>query len=337
MRKNILGTRTLGAMRHFEKFLGRGLLPYKILLQSQNLELLGREYGNRAKLIAARDIGEKDGRRREIARRRRMRCLWCEWARGRETPRLKTTVHEDTRRILEQCGLRLDCPPPTKAAPRFSHVGIMSDDAAGRRVSSRNSRFPRSFNPAPSSALKTSLLRAAQIFSLTHFPFLIADTTGCIPVSAPTIPLLNKPFTVGKYEFANTKLAFSLTRAASRHEGYRACVEGGITKEEVEMKQGLGHRDTKHREVTANSNSLRIALRSAQSSSLKTSQCLQVPDPGCNVNKNTASRKTSVYATEEAPDRDQQHTGTGAGRDVFSEIASVSTIQLEAEERRQSH
>ncbi|KAJ8879235.1 hypothetical protein PR048_019841 [Dryococelus australis] len=60
-------------------------------------------------------------------------------------------------------------------APVFSHVGIVLDDA-GRRTFSGISRFPRSFTPAllhthlasPSSALKTSMLRAAQIISLTH-------------------------------------------------------------------------------------------------------------------------------------------------------------------------
>ncbi|KAJ8892095.1 hypothetical protein PR048_004675 [Dryococelus australis] len=123
--------------------------------------------------------------------------------------------------------------------------------------------FPVSppFNPAPSSALKTSLLRATQISSFTHLLFLVTNTNGCIPVDVPlqiyvkvttlrmynqdrdapfgffissfhvvatgsalrseagrdwpgtnVAPnlLLNKPFFVGKYEFANTKLAFAL-------------------------------------------------------------------------------------------------------------------------------
>ncbi|KAJ8866217.1 hypothetical protein PR048_032060 [Dryococelus australis] len=65
----------------------------------------------------------------------------------------------------------LDCSPPTQAnwvrfpagiIPEFLHVGIVSDDAAGRRVSSGISLFSRPFIPAlltihlcsPSSALK---------------------------------------------------------------------------------------------------------------------------------------------------------------------------------------
>ncbi|KAJ8898382.1 hypothetical protein PR048_003742 [Dryococelus australis] len=58
----------------------------------------------------------------------------------------------------------------------FSQVGIVPDDAAGLRVFSGISRFPRSLIPAllhnhltsPSSALKTFMLRAVQIYSLTH-------------------------------------------------------------------------------------------------------------------------------------------------------------------------
>ncbi|KAJ8877920.1 hypothetical protein PR048_022379 [Dryococelus australis] len=77
---------------------------------------------------------------------------------------------------------RLDCSPPTKknriesltVHAGCSQVGIVPDDAAGRRVFSRVSRFPLSRIPAllrsllilPSSALKTSLLRAAQISQL---------------------------------------------------------------------------------------------------------------------------------------------------------------------------
>ncbi|KAJ8865870.1 hypothetical protein PR048_033393 [Dryococelus australis] len=58
----------------------------------------------------------------------------------------------------------------------FSYVGIVPDDAAGQRVFSGISRFPRPSIPAPipcspqslSSALKISLLRTAQISPLTH-------------------------------------------------------------------------------------------------------------------------------------------------------------------------
>ncbi|KAJ8868953.1 hypothetical protein PR048_030494 [Dryococelus australis] len=53
-----------------------------------------------------RDIGEEDGRRREIARRRRPRCLWCERTRGRDIRRVKATVREDARGTLEHCGIK---------------------------------------------------------------------------------------------------------------------------------------------------------------------------------------------------------------------------------------
>ncbi|KAJ8869234.1 hypothetical protein PR048_030806 [Dryococelus australis] len=59
-------------------------------------------------------------------------------------------------------------------APGFSNVGIVQDDAAGRRVFSGVSRFPHPCNLAlfhahlasPSSTLKTLMLSAAQISSL---------------------------------------------------------------------------------------------------------------------------------------------------------------------------
>ncbi|KAJ8865769.1 hypothetical protein PR048_033291 [Dryococelus australis] len=79
---------------------------------------------------------------------------------------------------------RLARSPPTEAnraqppgrVTGLSQVGIVPDDAVGRRVFSGISRFPRPFIPAaapyslrpPSSARKTSLLRAVQIPSLTH-------------------------------------------------------------------------------------------------------------------------------------------------------------------------
>ncbi|KAJ8897732.1 hypothetical protein PR048_003082 [Dryococelus australis] len=58
----------------------------------------------------------------------------------------------------------------------FSHVGIMPDDTAGWRVFSGISRFPPPFHSgaapyspqSPASALKTLILRAVQISSLTH-------------------------------------------------------------------------------------------------------------------------------------------------------------------------
>ncbi|KAJ8888581.1 hypothetical protein PR048_008073 [Dryococelus australis] len=67
---------------------------------------------------------------------------------------------------------------PGQVTPGFSHVGIVPDDAAGRRVFSGISRFPpplhsgaTHYSPQSfSSALKTSVLRAAQIHLFTHSP-----------------------------------------------------------------------------------------------------------------------------------------------------------------------
>ncbi|KAJ8885985.1 hypothetical protein PR048_012191 [Dryococelus australis] len=59
---------------------------------------------------------------------------------------------------------------PGRVTPGFSHVGIVPDDTAGRRVFSGISlspAVPYSLQ-SPSSALKTSLLRAAHIYSLTN-------------------------------------------------------------------------------------------------------------------------------------------------------------------------
>ncbi|KAJ8879078.1 hypothetical protein PR048_019684, partial [Dryococelus australis] len=65
---------------------------------------------------------------------------------------------------------------PGRVTPGFSHMGIIPDDAAGRPVFSGTSRFPNHLIPvllhnhpqSPSSTLKLSLIRAAQIFSSTH-------------------------------------------------------------------------------------------------------------------------------------------------------------------------
>ncbi|KAJ8870979.1 hypothetical protein PR048_027281 [Dryococelus australis] len=65
---------------------------------------------------------------------------------------------------------------PGGVPPGFSHAGIVPDDVAGLRIVSGISRFPHPFilvmlhTPlnSPSSVLKTSMLRATQISSLTH-------------------------------------------------------------------------------------------------------------------------------------------------------------------------
>ncbi|KAJ8890670.1 hypothetical protein PR048_010179 [Dryococelus australis] len=56
-------------------------------------------------------------------------------------------------------------------APVFGHVGIVQDDATGRRVFSGISRFPRPCThlSSPSSALKTSMLTATKISPLEQF------------------------------------------------------------------------------------------------------------------------------------------------------------------------
>ncbi|KAJ8870352.1 hypothetical protein PR048_029373 [Dryococelus australis] len=75
---------------------------------------------------------------------------------------------------------------PGRFTPKFSQVGIVPDDAADRQVSSGISHFPRPCVPAllhthlssPSSALKTSVLRAAQISSLTRLNMLQIAKAG---------------------------------------------------------------------------------------------------------------------------------------------------------------
>ncbi|KAJ8895830.1 hypothetical protein PR048_001169 [Dryococelus australis] len=83
------------------------------------------------------------------------------------------------------------------ALPDFHmwEVGIVPDDATGRRVFSGISRFPRRFIPAPLhthlgspySAEKTSLLRAAQISSLTLQSHLFFFTRGCSTREHPAV------------------------------------------------------------------------------------------------------------------------------------------------------
>ncbi|KAJ8894478.1 hypothetical protein PR048_007132 [Dryococelus australis] len=85
------------------------------------------------------------------------------WGRGGEVVRLLTS------HLGEQGSI------PGGVAPAFWHVGIAQGDAAGRRVFSGTSRFPaiafrrmlHSRLVSPTSALKTSLLRAAQISELS--------------------------------------------------------------------------------------------------------------------------------------------------------------------------
>ncbi|KAJ8868485.1 hypothetical protein PR048_030013 [Dryococelus australis] len=73
-----------------------------------------------------------------------------------------------------------------QVASGFAQLGIVVDDAAGRRAFSEISRFPRPSIPAlphshltsPSSALKTLMLRAAQISSFTHLLAAVKNLRG---------------------------------------------------------------------------------------------------------------------------------------------------------------
>ncbi|KAJ8888332.1 hypothetical protein PR048_007819 [Dryococelus australis] len=94
-------------------------------------------------------------------------------------------------------------------APAFLYVRIMSDDGAGRRNFLGISRFPRSCIPSllhshlssPSSALKTSMLRAAQLFQLSKHSY------------TPTIYLLHKKLINAAHRAAG-KLAEQVTVAS---------------------------------------------------------------------------------------------------------------------------
>ncbi|KAJ8873931.1 hypothetical protein PR048_024768 [Dryococelus australis] len=106
------------------------------------------------------------------------------WARG---PRRGFTGYDETMHSIVQvadsvmrhtppCFLRTGFDSRWGRTPKFSYLGIVPDDAACRRVFSKISRFIRPCNPAllhtslasPSSALKTSMLRAARISSLAR-------------------------------------------------------------------------------------------------------------------------------------------------------------------------
>ncbi|KAJ8886184.1 hypothetical protein PR048_012393 [Dryococelus australis] len=98
---------------------------------------------------------------------------------------------------------------PGRVTSGFSHVGIVLDDAAGWRDFSGISRFPRTSIPAPlnihlaspTSDLKTSLLRAAQISSLiihsmksSTAVYLAIHLVAQIPIPAFTWGDFGKPW-----------------------------------------------------------------------------------------------------------------------------------------------
>ncbi|KAJ8872131.1 hypothetical protein PR048_025733 [Dryococelus australis] len=101
------------------------------------------------------------------------------------TPPLRPLLARKTRRFLDNCTrLQYTCIThykedtsdwsiSSRVTPGFLQVGIVPDDAAGRRVYSEISSFPRLYIPplphthltSPSSALKTFTLRTTQIYS----------------------------------------------------------------------------------------------------------------------------------------------------------------------------
>ncbi|KAJ8878773.1 hypothetical protein PR048_019359 [Dryococelus australis] len=133
---------------------------------------------------------------------------------GRNGFRIVLSNHEWSTATAEtqDCRPRHKTKPPIKrgsdlipepVTPVFSHVGIV-DDAASRRVFSGISRFPPPFHysaaphspQSPSSALKTSLFRAAQISSLftffTHVPLKVRNirtAVACPPMYHPYFPV----------------------------------------------------------------------------------------------------------------------------------------------------
>ncbi|KAJ8895579.1 hypothetical protein PR048_000915 [Dryococelus australis] len=99
------------------------------------------------------------------------------WHKRRQDLNTSLTKHVFSCNVGVAVAERFDCSPPNnpdQVTPRFSKLGIVPDDAAGRRVFLGISRFPHPFTPAllhthfiaPSSALRTLLLRAGQIFLL---------------------------------------------------------------------------------------------------------------------------------------------------------------------------
>ncbi|KAJ8890597.1 hypothetical protein PR048_010106 [Dryococelus australis] len=102
MRENILGTRTLDATRHLEKFLSDGLRHYECRRDWRVGSLWVKAIWPSA-VTSEVKCGEEH--RCRDGRRWRTRCLWSERTRGRETRRVKATVHEGARRTLENCRL----------------------------------------------------------------------------------------------------------------------------------------------------------------------------------------------------------------------------------------
>ncbi|KAJ8884562.1 hypothetical protein PR048_016419 [Dryococelus australis] len=68
------------------------------------------------------DIAEEDGRRRKIARRRRARCSWCEWTRGRETRRVSMEQHWNER--LRKREIPENSPTKRHRPARLPHAEI---------------------------------------------------------------------------------------------------------------------------------------------------------------------------------------------------------------------
>ncbi|KAJ8877957.1 hypothetical protein PR048_022420 [Dryococelus australis] len=98
-----------------------------------------------------------------------------------------------------------------------SHVGIVPDDAVGRRVFSEISRFPALLHvqlTSPTSALKTSLLRAVEISSLTL-------RGKCTYIFENYVRLVQKH--LPSCEFDDRRLNMSFVRLHTRLRHLRTC------------------------------------------------------------------------------------------------------------------
>ncbi|KAJ8887533.1 hypothetical protein PR048_013749 [Dryococelus australis] len=152
---------------------------------------------------------------------------------------------------------------PGEVTPEFWHVGIMPDDAAGRRVFSGISRFSCPFIPAlththldsPSSALKTSMLRATQVSSLfTHYMDIYQDiqfdTSDYLFMEHLQKYLHNQtpPFTTNSREKVPTNALLCLARKQHAKQLFcHACQEGNRNS-----RQHLNaHVCTKERSINA--------------------------------------------------------------------------------------
>ncbi|KAJ8896118.1 hypothetical protein PR048_001460 [Dryococelus australis] len=136
---------------------------------------------------------------------------------------------------------------PGGVAPRFSHLGIVLDDAAGRWGFSEISRLSRPFIPAllhthvasPSASLKTSILTAAQISSLTP-TMEAACAHKCMNSTLPSeqsaifqvprTPKTNQWLSLGVDVRQSVFLIHTQTRTLASHTGEPGSIPGRVTR-----------------------------------------------------------------------------------------------------------